>query len=415
MRRFVGTLLLVFALGLGAFAIAQDAQRPAQPPSRGEDEASTSVTTEVEPGPSQVRLDFKELCKTEEGRRLYLSRQDELTERDHRRQWEGLKMNGLPTEATYEEFALASIAQSCNEGLFLPAVVLSDLKPLGTCDAVRFGPPTYDLARTVQMVEEIVQYYRAADNRFAGATPAEREANIKRRVGIVLDGTEAGLRMAYLDTGCKVGNTGRCAASTGQERICEKVYISAPPYQELIPESLKGLSHVKVGPILESPTVAWFKVGRTGSGENFGTATARSRFSNEGAKTKAKMDVDAIRRELVRRNLPVDRAPAELERPRPPPPVNRTPPPPAAARITVQKRVRPGNPHFYEVLITNTGGSPATVSFRIWNWDRFYQSLPAQWRSKEDVSVVIQPGSTYAQTFSDLSTESESDWWFERL
>jgi len=223
---------------------------------------------------------------------------------------------------------------------------------------------------------------------------------------------ESHLKLSYLYSGCKLSKTGNCAAGAGQKKICEKVYIHAPAYQVLLPDSLRGGQHIKVGPVLETPTTAWFRVGKTGHGENWGTATALSRFSEEGAAEKARLDVDAIRRVLVQRGLPTDRPPPVIEKPKNPSKPKQEAPKPLPAKLDVKYRVRPGNKNFFDVRISNTGGSPETISFRIWFLDGFSQIHSPEWKDKDTLSFTLSPGETWEGTFHDFHV---LEWYFERL
>lgn len=371
---------------------------------------SDTQADELQIGANNVVSDFKELCKTDEGRRLILSNQDEGSAYDQRLQWEGMRMNGQATEDTFEEYQQVSLDARCSGAPLVAEFVIGLAKPLGNCNAIRFGPPNYDIDATVRRVQDLDAEYHTSNAPWIGSTSAERSANVKKRVRMVLDAIESNLKLSYLHTGCKVGNTGRCAASTGEKRVCERVFIYAPRYQTLVPDSLKGGQHIKEGPILQSPTIAWFRVGKTGHGENWGTATAESRFTKDGADTKARMDVDAIRRELVKQGLPVDRLPPTLPVPRPRP-TPKPDPTPLPARITFTRAVRPGNSNFFDVQITNSGGSPATVAFRVSYKDGFFHS-DQPWKEKATRQLTIEPGTRYAESFHDFHALG---WDFKRL
>ncbi|HEY0501882.1 MAG TPA: hypothetical protein VGD42_00175 [Lysobacter sp.] len=362
-----------------------------------------------------VQLSFKEMCKTEEGRRLILNDEDAraakdnlwaITLKDQEMQWQGMKANDLPTEATFAEYRKAALHRRCTKPP-LATFVLAIPQPLGTCDNIRFGPPHYDLAGTVQRVRELEAYYRTTTDPWAGANQAERSANLKTSVATLLGSIEANLRVAYLNTGCHVGNTGRCAASTGEKRVCERVYIDAPPHQVLVPESLKRGRHVKEGPVLESPTRAWFRVGKTGHGENWGTSTADSKFDDAGANAKSRMDVDAIRRELIKQKLPTDQQPAKIPTPTTPTPKPEVKPA-QPARISVRGSRR-GN--FYDVYVRNDGGSTGTVAFRVWYLDNFFSGGP-KWKEKATLSFTLDAGKEWSATYHDFHSD---DWKIERL
>lgn len=396
-----------------SFAVVVQAQTPTPTP----DEPDVNTTIEIEDFAApvrseaqddklqaaiqEVRMKFAELCRTEEGRQLILNIQDPIELNDQKMQWEGLRANDQTPESTFDEYRLAHINRRCNQPPDYE-FVLGLAQPLGTCQDVKFGPPHYDVEATVQKIRNLESYYHTTTDPWAGANAGEREANLKKAVSGILIGLEANLQLYYTHTRCQVGNTGRCAAHTGQKRICEKVYLVAPPYQVLIPSSLKGGQNIKVGPDLESPTLASFRVGKTGHGENWGTATGESTFDIEGATQKAKMDVDAIRRILIKRGLPTDKIPPIPEEPKPNITPTPTPPKPQPARVQITHRPRLGNKNYFDVVITNIGGSPATVYYKILYYDGFYQGRPTEWKEKAPlVTVIIPAGETHRNEFHD--------------
>lgn len=351
---------------------------------------------------TSVSFESKELCKTEHGRRLLLDAENEITIRDGRAQWEGLRANDPATEGTYEEYRLNRLAERCSNKPPEYLIHFGVPTPAGTCQDVRFLPPHYDIEDTIRRVRAATVYYRTSTERWAGANDEERKSNLHKTISNLLGGIEATLAMSYPFVRCKVGNTGRCAASTGQKRICERVYINAPPGQVLIADSLKGGPHVKEGPTLQSPTVAWFKVGKTGHGENWGTATAESTFDAAGAARKARAQVDVIRRELLKRDLSVDMQPPPERAPTPPKPPRESPVnKPAPAKLERTYDVRAGNGNFYDVRIVNLGGVPSTIGFRIEYEDRFFQGSASKWKLKAARSITILPGGIYEESFHD--------------
>lgn len=400
-----------------SFTVSVQAQTPTPTPTP--EEPVVDTTTEIEDFAEPVRsesqddnlqaavqdvqLRFTILCRTEEGRRLILNNEDSINVRDQEFQWQGLRANNQTSEPTFDDYRLAALKRRCNEPPDY-VFVIGPVQPLGTCQDVKFGPPLYDVEATVQKICDLESYYRTSTDPWVGTNEGERKANLNRVISSMLNGLEVNLRLHYTQTRCKVGNTGNCVSGTGVKKVCEKKYIYAPPYQILIPSSLKGGDHVKVGPVLESPTVAWFRVGKTGHGENFGTATAESTFDEKGATQKARMDVDAIRRILIERGLPTDKIPPILEKPQPN--VSQSPttpitPKPKPARLE-KTYGRRGNTNYYDVVITNTGGSPATVGYRIFYLDGFYQSRPPVWKEKATlVNIIIPAGQTHRNEFHD--------------
>lgn len=408
------------------FTVDVQAQTPTPTPEEPAVETTTEIEDFSEPVRSESQVDnlqaavqdmqlrFAVLCRTDEGRRLILNNEDPTNIRDQEFQWQGLRANDQTPEPTFDDYRLAALKRRCNQPPDY-VFVINPVQPLGTCQDVKFGPPLYDVEATVQKIRDLENYYLTSSDPWVGKNEGERKNYLKRVISSMLNGLEANLQLNYTNTRCKVGNTGSCVSHTGVVTICEKVYIYAPPYQILIPDSLKREDQrVKRGPTLDSPTVAWFRVGKTGHGENWGTATAESTFDIAGASQKAKMDVDVIRRILIKRGLPTDKIPPILEEPKPnvSPQITPSTPKPKPAKLQWTYGQRNGNKNYYDVAITNTGGSPATVGYKIFYLDGFSQINPAVRKEKAAlVNIVIQPGETHRREFHDWNAEG---WDIER-
>jgi hypothetical protein len=384
------TLTFFLLLILSTTSFAQD--------ENGENTPSQTSVIAQELG----KLKFTELCKTPEGRQFILDNYDPIMLRDLKFQWEGSKANNQTTTNTIEEYITTKIKRDCEH----PAVYTWSFppppKPIGRCDNPSFGAPYYDVEATVQKALALDEYYRSSSDPQAGSTPEERIKRRNNAIVMLLKVQESDLYHAYQTIGCIIRDTAECTAGTGQKKICDKTLVYAPVDQEFIRGSLKGLRHVKEGPGLDSPTVAWYKVGATGHRTNFGTMQATTLFTLKGATRRAVTDVDVIRREFIARGFPVDKTPEPIAPRTEPVPQPRTEPRPvpAPANLIIKATPRSTDQTYFDVIITNTGGSPITVNYQIIYLDGFFTIH--QWKIVKTVNVIIHPGQTH------------TDWWHER-
>jgi hypothetical protein len=280
----------------------------------------------------------------------------------------------METDSTFQEYVRKQTLSRCrapHDGVTF-RLNLEPPKTEGKCDDFKFLPPYYDVAATVREVETLNQRYLSADAPLAGKTAAERTENLKKAVANTLASIETNLQLAYEHTYCKFQRTSNCAGHTGQKKICDRIYVTPPAYQVFTPGSLIAGRHVKESQILE-PRLAYFRVGVTGHGENFGTITIQSQFDSPGAKEKASLDVDKIRAELIRRKLPTDRPPKP-----PPAPPKAAPSPPTKvsptrpARFRVECLPNPKNGDLFGIMITNTGAAAGRIKVTVWRVDGFF-------------------------------------------
>jgi hypothetical protein len=399
--------VIAFAL---LFLLLLSAAAPAQEEKEADTPGQVSSTTQ-----ELGKLSRAELCKTPEGRQYIFNNYDQIMLRDLKSQWEGLKANNQTTARTFEDYVTGEIANQCeNPDAGYVWSPTPPPRPAGTCDNPRFEAPLYDVRATVRMAQTLAEYYDTSTDPQAGSTPDERRRRRNDAIVMLLKVQESDLYHAYQTVGCVITDTAECSSHTGEVEICDKTFLNAPPDQEFVPGSLKGLRHVKRGPALQSPTVAWYAVGKTGHGSNFGSMRAHTRFSLKGAERRAAADVDVIRREFIARGFPVDKAPAPVvvTRPHVPSPTPAPTPMPAPANIIVKNAPRPGNKHYYDVFITNTGKSPGFVSYRIYYLDGFF-TVPRKKLCREEINLLVNPG----QTITDRGCHDwhALSWDFERL
>jgi hypothetical protein len=348
-------------------------------------------------------LNFRELCKTPEGKQYIFDKENDP---DLKYQWEGLKAQNQTTAKTFEEYKRGWIDKIC-QGSFEYEFLLIPPKMTGDCTNPSFGPPYFDVEESVESIKSLDAYYRTIPE----MSSEERKAKMSNAVNSLLEREERKLFLAYQTVLCEITAHGECWGHTGQKRTCGKTRMNAPSGQEFLYNTLDKSGNVYVGPVWESPTYIWFRVGKTGHGMGNGYVYVFSRFMTKGAKNRASADVDAIRRKLIALKLPVDRIPEPIPVAIPNRPVTNVPAT-TPANLKIYKGVRPNNPRFFDVRITNTGGSPATVSFRICSKDAYFTISKETCDSYFD--IVIKPGRLF-ETSKHEWTPDASFWRFEIL
>jgi hypothetical protein len=345
--------------------------------------------------------DFRELCKTPEGKQYIFDKENDP---DLRYQWEGLRAQNLTSAATFEEFKRNRIEENCR-GKFEYEFLLVTPKMTGTCANPSFGPPYFDVKETVGEAQAIAASYRENTE----LSTEERERRLFNAIKSLMQREENKLFLAYQSVGCELTRHAECWGHTGQRRTCGKTRFYAPSGQQFLGNTLEKSGNVYVGPNLVSPTYIWFRAGKTGHGMGHGYVYVRSIFTREGAKSRAASDVDAIRHKLKALKIPVDRIPEPIpertipSRPTTPTP-NTTP-----ANLEIQKGTRSNNKSFYDVRITNTGGSPGTINYQICVLDAYFTiSKPRCERAQ----VVIPPRQTHE---NDMYEYTPKYWCFEVL
>lgn len=398
-------LLITFTLLLWICPLfpvsAQDEQDPP-------DDVQLAEEKPVEPEPADVPpLNTVALCKTPEGRKTIAANYSKETLFDIRAQWDGTmfqiqsgdKNVKLPAD-TFEQYLEQSVGMICgdNPGYSFP---IGELKLSGTCEDIKLGPPHFDIESTVAEIRRHVRFYRTSGLPAAGKNAEEREQNLKNAVNGTLSGLEFQIEGAYKRVYCKVAKTASCSSHTGQKSICDRTYMYAWPYQVFDPTSIKPVQHVKQGPKLESPTTAWFRVGKTGHGENWSTVVLQTKFSDEGAKKKARMDVDVIRRVLIAENLPYDREPEPLPVEKPPENVPAPSKKEVPGKIVVEEGYDPNHRNNYYVLFKNIGGQPRKFSYRLRVLNDFFSDGP-RWNDCHRGEVTLQPGASFRRHCFDF-------------
>jgi len=186
----------VFALTLGFVSslnsVSGVAQPALPPPEKSNfelpvDSKSGSVhpstvrqVEELQASSQEVKLSYKELCKTEQGRQLILNSEDPINLRDKEFQWQGLRANGQASESTFDEYRKSELNKRCSNKPADYEFIIGLGQPLGPCSNTKFGPPHYDVEATVKKIQEVDNYYRTSKEPWAGGSEAERRENLKK-------------------------------------------------------------------------------------------------------------------------------------------------------------------------------------------------------------------------------------------